>query len=126
MKVVKVQNLEGKERYFVADDNGDPIESVLKFIKFKDNLNYARNTLKRYCEHLKLYYEYLEYIGKSFTEITIDDLSLFVNWLQKPNIKVKIIAFDKTNKFRCSRTINSIVNDNDLSINEKIDTLVAE
>ena len=110
MKVVKVQNLEGKERYFVADDNGDPIESVLKFIKFKDNLNYARNTLKRYCEHLKLYYEYLEYIGKSFTEITIDDLSLFVNWLQKPNINVKISAFDKTNKFRCSRTINSIVN----------------
>ena len=44
MKVVIVRNSEGKERYFVADDNGIPIESALKFIKFKDNLNYARNT----------------------------------------------------------------------------------
>ena len=109
MKVVKVQNFEGKERYFVADDNGIPIESVLKFIKFKDNLNYARNTLKRYCEHLKLYFEYLEYIKKDFREITIDDLSLFVNWLQNPSINCKVVTINELDKTRCARTINSVV-----------------
>lgn len=98
MKVVKIKNHEGKERYFVADDNGIPIESVLKFIKFKDNLNYARNTLKRYCSHLKLYFEYLEYIKKDFTEITIDDLSLFVNWLQNPNIGCKVVSMKDIHK----------------------------
>lgn len=109
MKVVIVQNSDGKERYFVADDNGIPIESVLKFIKFKDNLNYARNTLKQYCQSLKLYFEYLEHIKKDFTSITIDDLSLFVNWLQKPNIKCKIIPINQISKVRSARTINTII-----------------
>ena len=90
MKIVTVKTNQGKERYYLADDNGIPIESVLKFIKFKDNTNYARNTLKQYCQSLKLYFEYLEYIRKDFKDITIDDLSLFVNWLQNPNINCKI------------------------------------
>lgn len=109
MKVVTIQNSEGKERYYLADDNGIPIESVLKFIKFKDNLSYARNTLKQYCQNLKLYFEYLEYIKKDFTEITIDDLSLFVNWLQNPNIKCKVISISQANKTRSAKTINAII-----------------
>ena len=109
MKVVIVQNSEGKERYYLADDSGIPIESVLKFIKFKDNLDYARNTLKQYCQSLKLYFEYLEYIKKDFKEITIDDLSLFVNWLQNPNIKCKIIPINQTNKARSAKTINTVI-----------------
>ena len=109
MKVVNVQNSEGKERYFLADDNGFPIESVLKFLKFKDNLNYARNTLKQYCQSLKLYFEYLEYINKDFTEITVDDLSLFVNWLQNPNIKCKIIPINQAKKTRSAKTINTVI-----------------
>ncbi|MBY6829028.1 transposase, partial [Clostridium botulinum] len=56
MEVVKVKTEEGKERYFVADDLGLPIEPILKFIRFKDNTNYARNTLRMYCQHLKLYF----------------------------------------------------------------------
>ena len=109
MKVVIVQNLEGKERYFVADDHGIPIESALKFIKFKDNVGYARNTLKQYCQNLKLYFEYLEYIKKDFTEITIDDLSLFVNWLQTPKTKGNVIPINQINKSRCAKTINSVI-----------------
>ena len=92
MKVVTIKTNEGKERYYVADNEGMPIESVLKFIKFKDNVNYARNTLKQYCQSLKLYFEYLEFIQKDFKNITIDDLSLFVNWLQKPKEQGKIIS----------------------------------
>lgn len=60
MEVVKVKTDEGKERYYLADSNGLPIESVLKFIRFKDNANYSRNTLRMYCQHLKLYFEYFE------------------------------------------------------------------
>ena len=94
MKVVTVRTEEGKERYYVADDNGIPIESILKFVKFKDNLNYARNSLKQYCQSLKLYFEYLEFIEKDFKDITIDDLSLFVNWLQRPSMNKKIIKIE--------------------------------
>ena len=55
MQVVKLKVEKNKERYYVATDDGVPIESVLKFIKFKDNTGYARNTLKQYCYHLKLF-----------------------------------------------------------------------
>jgi len=109
MEIVKVLTNQGKERYYVADDNGIPIEPVLKFIRFKDNTNYARNTLKQYCQNLKLYFEYLEYRNLDFQEITLDDLSLFVNWLQKPYMALKIIPREKIKQTRCSRTINAII-----------------
>jgi len=110
MKVVKVALDEGKERYYLAGDNGIPIESVLKFIKFKDNTNYAKNTLRMYCEHLKLFFEYLEQREIDFQEITIDDLARFVNWLQNPYQSLKILPKDKTETPRCATTVNIIVN----------------
>lgn len=38
MEVVKVLREDGKERYYVEDNKGEPVEPVLKFIRFKDNL----------------------------------------------------------------------------------------
>ena len=109
MKVVVFKTEQGKERYYVANDDGIPLEPALKFIRFKDNLNYARNTLKQYCHSLKLYFEYLDYIKKDFKQISIDDLSLFVNWLQNPNVGKKIIKFNQFQKSRQPRTVNAIV-----------------
>jgi integrase/recombinase XerD len=109
MEVVKVRTEEGKERYYVADNDGLPIEPILKFIRFKDNTNYARNTLRMYCQHLKLYFEYLEEHNITFQKVTIDDLSLFVNWLQSPYASSKVISIDKKESIRSSRTINIIV-----------------
>lgn len=107
MEIVKVRDIEGKERYYVADNRGIPIEPVLKFIKFKDNIGYAKNTLKQYASSLKLYYEYLEEINKIDTDITIDDLSLFVNWLQVKKINKKIVNYEK--QTRSNKTINITV-----------------
>jgi integrase len=110
MEVVKVKTEEGKERYFVADDNGLPIEPLLKFIRFKDNTNFARNTLRMYCQHLKLYFEYLQQRELDFREVTIDDLALFVNWLQNPYRSLKIIPTNQVDEARSPRTVNIIVN----------------
>jgi len=38
MEVVKFKNEEGNTRYYVADDTGIPVEPILKFIRFKDNV----------------------------------------------------------------------------------------
>ena len=70
MEVVKIRNNQGKERYYVVDDHGNEIIIILKFIKFKDNIGYSRNSLKMYCYHLKLYFEYLEEKNKEFQNIT--------------------------------------------------------
>jgi integrase len=110
MEVVKVKTEDDKERYFVADDMGLPIEPVLKFIRFKDNTNYARNTLRMYCQHLKLYFEYLEQRELDFQDITIDDLALFVNWLQNPYKSLKVIPTNKIDPVRSARTINIVIN----------------
>lgn len=109
MEVVKVRTEEGKERYYVADNDGLPIEPILKFIRFKDNTNYARNTLRMYCQHLKLYFEYLEEHNIDFQKVTIDDLSLFVNWLQSPYKSSRVISINKKESVRSERTINIIV-----------------
>jgi len=110
MEVVKVKTEDGKERYFVADDNGLPIEPILKFIRFKDNTNFARNTLRMYCQHLKLYFEYLQQRELDFQEVTIDDLALFVNWLQNPYKSLKVIPTHQVDEARSPRTVNIIVN----------------
>lgn len=110
MEVVKVKTEDGKERYFVADDDGLPIEPILKFIRFKDNTNFARNTLRMYCQHLKLYFEYLQQRELDFQKVTIDDLALFVNWLQNPYKSLKIIPTQQVETARSPRTVNSIVN----------------
>jgi integrase len=68
MEVVNVKTEDGKERYYVADNEGLPVEPILKFIRFKDNTNYARNTLRMYCQHLKLYFEYLEEYSNNVSE----------------------------------------------------------
>ncbi|AJA47045.1 transposase [Clostridium pasteurianum DSM 525 = ATCC 6013] len=110
MEVVKVRTEDDKERYYVADKEGLPVESILKFIRFRDNTNYARNTLRMYCQHLKLYFEYLEQRELNFQKVTIDDLALFVNWLQNPYKSLKVIPTDKIDSARSPRTINVIVN----------------
>lgn len=109
MKVVKVKTEDNKERYFVADKTGMPIKPILKFIRFKDNTNFARNTLRMYCQHLKLYFEYLEQQKLDFEKVTIDDLALFVNWLQNPYKSLKVIPAKKIDSARSPRTINVIV-----------------
>lgn len=43
MKVVRVMTEENRIRYYLADDDGLPVEPVLRFLKFKDNTGYARN-----------------------------------------------------------------------------------
>ncbi|MBY6899716.1 tyrosine-type recombinase/integrase [Clostridium botulinum] len=110
MEVVKVKTEDGKERYFVTDDYGLPVEPILKFIRFKDNTNYARNTLRMYCQHLKLYFEYLQQRKIDFQDITIDDLALFVNWLQNPYESLKVIPSYHIESARSPRTINIIIN----------------
>ncbi|KOA19361.1 transposase from transposon Tn916 [Clostridium homopropionicum DSM 5847] len=110
MEVVKVLREDGKERYYVENNQGEPIEVILKFIRFKDNTNFARNTLKAYCQHLKLYFEYLEQRELDFQCVSIDDLSLFVNWLQNPYQSLNVTPIKPKESARSPRTINIIVN----------------
>ncbi len=91
MEVVRVKIEGNLTRYYLADEDGLPVEPVLRFLKFKDNTGYARNTLRMYCQHLKQYFTYLGERRKEFTDVTIDDLAGFIAWLQNPYIHQKVV-----------------------------------
>lgn len=91
MKIVELKTVEGKVRYYLADDVGAPVPPVLKYLKFKDNAGYARNTLRMHCIHLKHFFTYLGEAGKDYEKVNIDDLAEFMAWLKNPDILKKVV-----------------------------------
>ena len=92
MKVVELKTVEGKVRYYLADDAGAPVSPVLKYLKFKDNAGYARNTLRMHCIQLKHFFTYLGEAGKDYEQVNIDDLAGFLAWLKNPDILKKVVS----------------------------------
>lgn len=109
MKVQPLITSENKTRYILVDNSGEPVEPVLKFIKFKDNSGSARNTLRTYCYHLKLYFEFLEQKEINYRNVGIDEMAEFLRWLQNPFQNVKITSLQPMKPIRKPRTVNAIV-----------------
>lgn len=108
MEVVQVRTEDDRVRYYLADEDGLPVEPVRRFLKFRDDTGYARNTLRMYCTHLKQYYEYLKERGRDYKEVNIDDLAGFVAWLQNPYVHRKVMPINCLSG-RCPETVNAAV-----------------
>ena len=108
MKVVELKTVEGKVRYYLADDTGAPVQPVLKYLKFKDNIGYARNTLRMHCIHLKHFFTYLGEAEKDYEQVNIDDLAGFLAWLKNPDILKKVVALRFESEHQ-PQTINAMV-----------------
>lgn len=106
MKVEQIITTDNKIRYVLMDQYGEIVMPVMKFLKYKDNTGTARNTLRSYCYALKLYFEFLEQKGISYTNVGINELAEFVRWLQNPFQHVKITSIHNTLKKRKERSIN--------------------
>ncbi len=110
--IVKVEQVilsNGKTRYMLVDKDGEPIQPVLQYLRFKDNSNAARNTLRSYCFHLKLFFEFLEQEKLDYHEIGIDRMASFMGWLQNPYGNNKIISISISSPPRKPRTINAVL-----------------
>lgn len=117
MKVETIITKEGKKRYLLLDSNGEVVLPVAKFLKFKDNANNARNTLRRYCYDLKLYFEFLEQKEITYEEVGIDLIAEFMGWLKNPYKNTKMIHLNTSTsdnvdklKVRKNKTVNDIIN----------------
>lgn len=108
MKVVELKTTDGKVRYYLASDTGEPVEPVMKYLKFKDNAGYARNTIRMHCIHLMHYFSYLGEVGKDFSQVSIDDLAGFLAWLKNPDILKKVIPIRFEPKHQ-PQTINAMM-----------------
>ena len=108
MKVIEVTTTENKTRYYLADDNGTPVEPVLQYLRFKDDTGYARNTLRLHCIHLKHYFTFLKETGRGYEKAGVDDLARFIGWLKNPDIGKRIIPL-RLEPVHKARTINANV-----------------
>ena len=108
MQVVTVETSAGQTRYYLAQDDGTPVEPVLQYLKFRDNGGAARNTLRLICIFLKHYFTYLEKRGLRWQAVMIDDLADFLAWLKYPRIEEKVIPLNLEPKYRIE-TINAII-----------------
>lgn len=119
MKVEPIQTVNG-ERYVLIDNNGQLVKPVTKYLKYRDNTGSARNTLRRHCYNLKLFFEFLSQKELNFerdiSSISLDTMAEFVAWLKKPigeeHVKVTSIQFSNeegNKKYRSAQTINFII-----------------
>lgn len=109
MKVDTVITQDGRTRYMLVDSNCDPILPVLKYLKFKDNGEAARNSLRAYCQHLKLYFEFLEQENLDYRQVNIDDMASFMRWLQNPYGNLKVIPVTPVTSPRKPATVNTVI-----------------
>ena len=109
MKVEEILTNEGKTRYILLNNEGKPVEPVIKFLKFKDNSGSARETLRAYCYHLKHYFEFLEQKGLDYRDLGIDEMAEFLRWLQNPYASVKVSSILPMSPVRKPNTVNTIM-----------------
>ncbi|HCW53771.1 MAG TPA: transposase [Clostridium sp.] len=114
MYVQKIRTKDNKIRYILLDDNDEIVVCVMDYLKYLDSRRLALNTLKNYAYHLKLYFEYLEEIEKSYDSITDDNQELnvlagFVSYLNKLDEKVIYTQYSERPERRTASTVNTIL-----------------
>lgn len=109
MRVEALITGKGKERYMLVDDKGEPVEVVLKYIRYKDNAGAARNTLRAYCYHLKLFFQFLDQESLDYRDIGLDEMASFMRWLQNPYGSLKVSPIALATSTRTAQTINIVL-----------------
>src|SRR5215813_7857796 len=105
MKVQRVR-LPGTDRvaWLVLDDSYIPIQPILSYLAFLQNLDRSPNTIRATAHRLKLFWEYLRDEHLSWTEIDVAQFAGFIPWLRRPDPTV--ISIEARPARRTNATIN--------------------
>lgn len=92
MKVQRVR-LPGTDRvaWLVLDDGYIPIQPILSYLVFLQNLDRSPNTIRATAHRLKLFWEYLRDEHLSWTTIDVAQLAGFIPWLRREDSTVVTI-----------------------------------
>ena len=111
---MKVQKVVVEEKsyplYILLDKNFEVIEPVKRFIKYLDNTGKAPNTIKTYCYHLKLFYEFMSQSRIGLEDLKFEEMSNFVGWLRNPTGEIKVIDLQPKKAKREETSVNAILN----------------
>ncbi len=94
----------GAQSWTVLGDDGTPIEPVEDYLTYLAALERSPNTQRAYVTSLKLWFEFLERIGRGWAEAWVDDVARFVSWLRAPADNV--IVLDSGDAARSPATVN--------------------
>ena len=86
-----------------------PIKPIQSYISYLASLNRSSKTLRTYAHNLKLYWEYLDKYSILWREITLEQLSGFINWLRRPEYNSKVISIETKLAKRRESTVNNIM-----------------
>jgi len=109
VRVQEAVTRDGLTRYLLVTDEGDIVEPVARYLKYLDATGKARNTIRAYCHHLKLYFEFLSQAHLDWRRVGLDDLASFVRWLRSPFGSTKVIPATPVREARAVRTVNMVL-----------------
>lgn len=118
MQIKKAKIATVGEIYFLVEDSGKPIMEVYRYMLFLRLNGKSINTNKVYCNHLKLFYEWLQLnhltyhtaIWSDGKDMTLTSLSNFKFWIKYPDYNEKLIPIGGFEQKRTVSTINQIMN----------------
>jgi integrase/recombinase XerD len=86
---MKVQRVRFPERehttWLVLDNEYRPVQPVLAYLKFLDDLGRSPNTIRAAARHLKTFWEFLGEQRLDWTEVDVAHLAAFIQWLRRPD-----------------------------------------
>ncbi|NWL87482.1 transposase [Paenibacillus sp. 79R4] len=98
-----------KVRYILLNSINETVLPVIRYLKYLDATGKSQNTLKSYCYHLKLYFEFLEIQEVDYQAADLQLLIKFISWLRSPYQSIDIKSIKPVNAKRKESTINIIV-----------------
>jgi integrase/recombinase XerD len=93
--------------WLVLDDDFVPVQPILAYLQFLDDLDRSPHTVRATASHLKLFWEYQRDEGFSWTAIDLALLAGFITWLRRPDPTV--ISVEYTSVRRTNATIDQIL-----------------
>jgi integrase/recombinase XerD len=85
---MRVQRIRFPERehttWLVLDDEYRPVQPILAYLKFLDDLRRSPNTIRAAALHLKTFWEFLGEEQVAWTEVDVAHLATFIQWLRRP------------------------------------------
>ena len=86
-----VMPVSGAVSWTVLGGDGAPVEPIEFYLSYLAGLERSPNTQRAYASSLKLWFEYLEGAGRSWSEVGVDDVARFVSWLRAPAANVIVL-----------------------------------
>lgn len=92
MKVQRVRLSNEQVTWMVLDNDHLPVQPILAYLKYLQNLDRSPNTIRATAHRLKLFWEYLRDERLCWKEIDIAQMAAFISWLRRLDPTVVSIA----------------------------------